>query len=100
MNKLVHEQSRLKILTMLATEKGAVPFTSIRDGLSMTGGNLSVQLKTLEEAGLISTEKYFVDNKPRTDVSITKDGRDALMEYLEELESLLAGLRAGKGTKK
>ena len=100
MNKLIHEQSRLKILTLLATGKNAVPFTTMRDGLAMTGGNLSIQLKTLEEAGMIATEKYFADNKPRTDITITQEGRDALMEYLEELESLLAGLRAGKGTEK
>jgi DNA-binding MarR family transcriptional regulator len=93
MNKLIHEQSRLKILTLLATGKEAVPFTTIRDNLAMTGGNLSVQLKTLEEAGLVATEKYFSANKPRTDVTITQSGRDALMEYLEELESLLAELR-------
>jgi DNA-binding HxlR family transcriptional regulator len=61
----------------------------------MTAGNLSVQLKTLEEAGFITTKKYFSGNKPRTDVSITGTGRDKLLEYLEELETLLAGLRSG-----
>lgn len=97
MNKLIHEQSRLKILTFLATGNGKAPFTEIRDELAMTGGNLSIQLKTLEEAEYISTKKYFVDKKPRTDVTITAAGRAALMEYLEELESLLGALRNTKG---
>ena len=100
MNKLVHEQSRLKLLTMLASVTGPIPFTQIRDGLAMTAGNLSIQLKTLEEAGYISTEKYFADNKPRTDVSITRAGEKALMEYLDELEVLVAGLRTMKGADK
>jgi len=100
MNKLVHEQSRLKLLTMLASGSGPIPFTQIRDGLSMTAGNLSIQLKTLEEAGYIRTEKYFSDNKPRTDVSITRAGEKALMEYLDELEELVAGLRTMKGADK
>lgn len=97
MNRLVHEQSRLRILTMLATADEAMAFTEIRDALSMTAGNLSVQLRTLEEAGYLSTYKYFQDNKPRTDVSITADGRTALMEYLDEMEALLAAVKAGKG---
>ena len=97
MNKLVHEQSRLKLLTMLASGTAPIPFTELRDGLSMTAGNLSVQLKTLDEAGYIRTEKYFADNKPRTDVSITGEGEKALMDYLDELEELVSGLRMNKG---
>jgi DNA-binding MarR family transcriptional regulator len=93
MNKLVHEQSRLKVLTLLASNPEPIPFTRIRDELGMTAGNLSIQLKTLEDAGYVRTEKYFADNKPRTDVTITVEGKAALMEYLDELEALIAGLR-------
>jgi len=100
MNKLVHEQSRLKLLTMLASGSGPIPFTQLRDNLAMTAGNLSIQLKTLEEAAYIRTEKYFADNKPRTDVSITGEGEKALMDYLDELEDLVAGLRNIKGADK
>ncbi|MBP7480892.1 MAG: transcriptional regulator, partial [Spirochaetaceae bacterium] len=68
-NKLIHEPSRLKILVMLASSlDAAVPFTVIKDQLSLTAGNLSIQLKTLEEAGFISIQKEFVDNKPKTSV--------------------------------
>ena len=100
MNKLVHEQSRLKLLTMLASGAEPIPFTQLRDNLAMTAGNLSIQLKTLEEAAYIRTEKYFADNKPRTDVSITGEGEKALMDYLDELEDLVAGLRTIKGADK
>jgi len=100
MNKLVHEQSRLKLLTMLASETGPIPFTQLRDNLAMTAGNLSIQLKTLEEAGYVRTEKYFADNKPRTDVSITSEGEKALMDYLDELEDLVSGLRTINGAKR
>ena len=99
MNKLVHEQSRLKILTLLASGNESVPFTVLRDSLSMTAGNLSIQLKTLEDAGYIGTEKYFALKKPRTDVLITDAGQEALMEYLEELETMLTALRAGAAQK-
>jgi len=96
MNKLVHEQSRLKLLTMLASSDESIPFTRLRDELEMTAGNLSIQLKTLEEAGYVKSDKYFADKKPRTDVSITQAGQSALMEYLDELEALIAGLRGRK----
>lgn len=96
MNKIVHEQSRLRILTLLATTDAPLPFTEIKSGLSLTAGNLSIQLKTLEEAGYVTLDRYFADNKTRTDVGITETGRSALMEYLDEMETLLAGLKAGK----
>ncbi|HOT62750.1 MAG TPA: transcriptional regulator [Treponemataceae bacterium] len=100
MNKLVHEHARLRILTLLASESGPVPFTALRDRLGMTGGNLSVQIKTLEDAGYVATEKYFADKKPRTDVRVTAEGEAALIAHLEELENLLAGLKAAKGAER
>jgi DNA-binding MarR family transcriptional regulator len=95
MNKIIHEQTRLKILASLAGDVGESSFPDLRDRLGMTAGNLSVQLKTLEEAGYVATRKSFVANKPRTDVSITDAGRRALTEYLEEIERMLASLRKG-----
>jgi len=96
MNKIVHEQSRLRILVHLSTAGEPVSFPEVKDALGMTAGNLSIQLKTLEENGYISSEKSFVDNKPRTDISITGAGREALIEYLEEMEALLAVLKKKK----
>ncbi len=93
MNKIIHEQTRLKILASLAGDIAESSFPDLRDRLGMTAGNLSVQLKTLEEAGYVATRKSFVANKPRTDVLITDAGRRALTEYLEEIERMLASLR-------
>lgn len=101
MNRIVHEQSRLKILVHLSAAAGsaaeAVSFPELKEALGMTAGNLSIQLKTLEENGYIESEKSFVDNKPRTNLRITEVGRDALVEYLEEMEALLASLKKGNG---
>lgn len=94
LDKVIHEQSRLKILVLLASSKDkSVPFTEIKTQLSFTAGNLSIQLKTLEESGYISVDKKFVDNKPKTDVSITADGRKALLKYMGELETMLGGIK-------
>ena len=53
-NKTIHERARLMILTYVATrEETPVPFNEIKSALNMTGGNLSVQLRNLEEAGYV-----------------------------------------------
>lgn len=94
LDKVIHEQSRLKIMVLLASSKTQnVPFTQIKTELSFTAGNLSIQLKTLEEAGFITIEKKFEDNKPKTDVAITKVGKDALVNYMNELEKMLGGIK-------
>jgi len=94
LNKVIHEQSRLKILVLLASSKTKdVPFIEIKKQLGFTAGNLSIQLKTLEEASYINVEKSFEDNKPKTSVSITKEGKKALVSYMNDLESMLGGLK-------
>lgn len=94
MDKIVHEQTRLKILARLATGEPSIRFTELKESLEMTGGNLSIQLKTLEQAGYIAGTKYRQDNKTRTEYTLTDAGRDALADYLDEMEALLAGIRS------
>ena len=94
LNKLIHERSRLLILTHLASNKDIeVSFNDIKDKLDFTPGNLSIQLKKLNEAEYINISKSFRDNKPHTAVSITVKGIKALNDYLEEMEELIKGLK-------
>lgn len=94
LNKLVHEPSRLKILVLLASSIDiSVPFTQIKDKLNLTAGNLSIQLKTLEEAGFVTIHKEFIDNKPKTSICITKAGKDGLYKYMNDVESLLSRVK-------
>jgi DNA-binding MarR family transcriptional regulator len=82
------------ILTYLASsDVKAVSFSAIRDALDFTAGNLSIQLKTLMEAGYIGITKEFRDNKPLTRASITARGAAALKRYISEMDSLIKGLR-------
>lgn len=93
-NKIIHERSRLLILTHLASNTDIeVSFNDIKDKLDFTPGNLSIQLKKLDEAGYITIRKSFRDNKPHTAVIITPKGIKALNSYLEEMENLIKGLR-------
>ena len=93
-DKVIHERARLLILTYLASsDVKAVAFSAIRDALDFTAGNLSIQLKTLMEAGYIGITKEFRDNKPLTRASITARGAAALKRYISEMDSLIKGLR-------
>jgi DNA-binding MarR family transcriptional regulator len=93
-DKTIHEQTKLKILTYLSS-RPTCSFMEIKNGLSLTSGNLSIQLKTLEEKGLVIQKKTIENKKTNTSVKITKDGRKALLEYLTEMESLLAQIKLG-----
>ncbi|MBN2420209.1 MAG: transcriptional regulator [Deltaproteobacteria bacterium] len=94
LNKIIHERSRLLILTHLASNTDVeVSFNDIKEKLDFTPGNLSIQLKKLDEAGYITIRKSFRDNKPHTAVIITPKGIKALNSYLEEMEELIKGLR-------
>ncbi|HOX92614.1 MAG TPA: transcriptional regulator [Spirochaetales bacterium] len=94
LDKLVHEKARLMTLTYLASSDSAeVSFTELRDALGLSAGNLSVQLKNLEDAGYISITKSFKDNKPNTAVSLSVSGHAALEAYLSEMEVILQTVR-------
>jgi len=94
LNKIIHEQSRLKILTLLAgSDQKETGFTELQTSLELSSGNLSVQLKKLSEAGYIAIKKSFKDNKPFTTVSLTRSGHTALEKYIDEIEGLIQSLR-------
>lgn len=98
LDRVIHERARLVILTFLASSQDIeVGFTELRDKLGFTAGNLSIQLKTLEEAGLLSIEKRFRDNKPFTGVKLSPAGERALGDYLQELEVIVSSLKRCRG---
>jgi DNA-binding MarR family transcriptional regulator len=94
-DKIVHERARLLILSYLASSDAkAVAFGELRDKLEFTAGNLSVQLKTLEDAGYIRITKEFRDNKPLTQASLTAKGSTALKRYVEQMNGLIRRLKS------
>lgn len=97
MNKIIHEGSRLKILTYLAgSGDRETSFTDLQKELAMSSGNLSIQLKKLSDSSYVKINKTFRDNKPFTSVALTRKGHLALEEYLDEMESIIKSLRGRK----
>jgi len=95
-DKVIHERVRLSILAYLSSSSAAsVSFTQVKEDLELTSGNLSIQLRNLEEAGYVTITKSFVQNKSNTAIRLTVRGDQALEEYLSEMEQLIQTLRRG-----
>lgn len=85
---VVHGRLRLGIMAYLA-KSAAADFTELRDALKATQGNLSIQLRKLEDAGYITIDKSFVDRKPLTRAQLTRAGRKAFLDYLDAMARLI-----------
>jgi DNA-binding MarR family transcriptional regulator len=85
---VIHGRLRLGVMAYLANAEVA-DFNELKTILEVTQGNLSVQLRRIEEAGYVTIEKSFLGRKPRTQVRITPAGRAAFATYLEALGKLI-----------
>lgn len=100
LSRIIHERTRLHILARLAgNPRRPISFNELKEALGLTSGNLSIHLKSLEEAGVIKISKRFSNNKSLTEAEITEEGIKALDEYLAEMESIIQSLK-GKNKKK
>lgn len=88
LDRVIHEKGRLAIMAMLAASP-ELSFTELRDALSLTDGNLSTHVRTLQEEGLVSVAKSFQKNRPLTTCSLTAAGRKAFAEYIALLEQIV-----------
>lgn len=64
-------------------------FTSLKEFLDVTDGNLATHIKKLEKEEFIGVEKSFIDNKPNTKYYMTKEGKKAFDEYLNFMEQII-----------
>jgi DNA-binding MarR family transcriptional regulator len=94
LDPLIHMPTRLKIVATLAAlpDGDALSFTRLQDMLGLTPGNLIIQLRKLEEAGYLGSEKTRNGSAQRTTVALTSQGRAALAAYTRALRDLLGGL--------
>jgi DNA-binding HxlR family transcriptional regulator len=92
LDRLIHERMRLGIVSALAAND-ALSFNDLKKLLNTTDGNLSVHARKLEEAGYIACSKYFAGRLPKTEYSLTAEGRQALERYLDHMEALIRATR-------
>lgn len=91
LNETIHQTVRLRIMAALVTLEAGneLDFTSLRDLLGVTDGNLGAHLRKLEESGYIAVNKTFVDRKPHTFVSASSKGRRVFQEHVKALKAIL-----------
>ena len=93
LDRVIHEKGRLAIMSMLAAAP-ELSFTELRDALSMTDGNLTTHIRTLQEAGYVSVTKSFQHNRPLTTCSLTAAGKKAFTGYINLLEEIIQHTRS------
>ena len=87
-NKAFDHRIRLGIMSVLMVNESA-DFSTLKELLGVTDGNLASHTKALELEKYIAIEKQFIGKKPNTSYSATKEGRSAFQEHIEALEKLI-----------
>ena len=93
-DRTIHEPARLAIVAVLSACESA-DFKSLLHLTGLTKGNLSAQLKKLEEAGYITITKSFQKRYPLTTCALTKAGHQALKDYWKRYKALGNALSLG-----
>ena len=74
-NKAFESKARLGIMSILMVND-SVDFTTIKNLLDLTDGNLASHSRNLEELGYIKSNKQFIGRKPNTRFPLLpKDGK-------------------------
>ena len=88
LDRVIHEKGRLAIMSMLAASP-ELSFTELRDALSMTDGNLTTHIRTLQESGYVTVAKSYQNKRPLTTCSLNTAGRKAFTDYVDLLEKIV-----------
>lgn len=88
LDPILHSQLRLSVVSILMTVDEA-NFNFIKEETQSTSGNLSIQIKKLQEAGYIEVKKTFLNNYPNTSLSITNKGIEAFETYVNNLKTYI-----------
>jgi DNA-binding MarR family transcriptional regulator len=88
--------TRLSIVALLAAAED-MEFAAVRDSVGLSDSALSKQASALEAAGYVRIRKGHVGKRPRTWLSLTPRGRNALTTHVAALNAIVAqaGARIG-----
>ncbi len=88
LNKAFENRIRLGVMSALVVND-YVDFSSLKDLLGVTDGNLASHLKVLEKKKYLAFKKEFLDRKPNTKYFITAEGKKAFSKHIKAIEKLL-----------
>ena len=84
-DNIIHAPNRLQICALLAPLEDA-EFQLLRDALGVSDSVLSKHIKQLEAAGYVKQRKEKSNGRQHTWVYLTKDGREAFENHVQELK--------------
>lgn len=87
LDDLLGHPVRYSIVALLAAAERA-EFGFVRDHVEVSDSVLSKQMSALEEAGYVKVHKGYVDNRPRTWLSLTRKGHGIFDRHLAALENI------------
>lgn len=87
-NNLVHEPSRLLIISILS-KLNHCDFNYLLSVSSLTKGNLSSHLSKLADGGIVEISKGFEGKLPKTTIKLTTNGRAIINDYKKDLKNIL-----------
>lgn len=87
-NKAFDHRIRLGIMSVLMVNESA-DFTTLKELLGTTDGNLASHARALEAENYIRIEKQFIGKKPNTSYIATKEGREAFTAHINALEQII-----------
>ena len=94
LERAIHEKARLGIMTSLVSNDEGLLFNDLKELCSLTDGNLSRHLKVLQETGLVEVWKGYSQRRPQTRYRLTPEGRKRFLDYVNELERVVADAAA------
>lgn len=92
LDKVIHQKARLGIMSILMVME-ETEFNYLKERLKLSDGNLSTHLSILEKEKYIKIKKKFVKKKPKTLCHLTEKGRQAFLEYMNNLEQIIKSMR-------
>ena len=87
LEKLLFNPIRLKIISFLISVEKA-NFKKLMEITESSKGNVSTQIKKLENEGLIKINKTYFNNYPLTLCKITNKGKKAFEVFFDNLKSI------------
>ncbi|MFJ6465687.1 winged helix-turn-helix domain-containing protein [Streptomyces sp. NPDC091387] len=98
MDETIHHPTRLAVVAFLSACDEA-EFATVREGCQVSDSVLSKTASTLEAAGYLTVRKGYVGKRPRTWLSLTPVGQQALAGHVAALQNIVTTARsAGAGT--
>ncbi|WNI26367.1 transcriptional regulator [Streptomyces sp. ITFR-16] len=92
LDEAIHHPSRLAVSAFLSACAEA-DFATVRDRCGLSDSALSKIATALEAAGYVQIRKGHVGRRPRTWLSLTPAGRDALDRHVAALQQIAEAAR-------